>query len=76
MNTKTAKRLRRELCYHPSLPRKYKLIGHPTTVTVKDPKTGKDREVKTTVNEVRLDPTDKRADYQNWKREYYASMRN
>jgi hypothetical protein len=66
MNTKTAKRLRRESRYHPDMPRQYHTVNK--SRKIKDVKT---REMKLGTQE--LIDSDPRVLYKELKREYYES---
>lgn len=67
MNTKTAKRLRREARYHPSMPRKYMLEITPKMEILKNGQVIK-VEKRTRV----LADDDPRVLYNELKKEYYA----
>jgi len=70
MNVKTAKRLRRESNYHPSMPRRYVWFEGKKETRV----AGRVMYEKTQCLE--LHEADPRSLYQELKKEYYASLRS
>lgn len=75
MNTKAAKRLRREIGYHPRDERKYASKSFKRKIQTVDVKTKKPKIIEVELKSVEIHPSDKRSLYQEMKKEYWENKR-
>jgi hypothetical protein len=75
MNTKAAKRLRREIGYHPRDERKYASRSFKRKIESFDVKTKKPKIIEVELKSIEVHPSDKRSLYQGMKKEYWEQRR-